>query len=396
MAAMARRREFGCAMGVILLAVACSDSDDGPVVYPKPEGDPIGTWETLPALAGTRYVSARVMAGSEYISWGSDASSAGDILNVETGEWRKMSLAGAPAARDESIALWTGNEMLIWGGCPEALPTAYADGGLYDPATDTWRAVSTVGAPSARRFEMTAWTGEEMLVWGGADYRCAGGGPANAVLTDGAAYNPSTDTWRPMATEGAPSARVLASHVWTGKELVVWGGTTATDLDTVEEIEGARHLGDGAAYSPKTDTWRLVSSEHAPVANWGVSSEWTGTEMLFWGDWSDDGGRATMAAYNPTTDFWREMNPAGPHLHYGSCTAWTGKYFVMCGDETDPEGGAAYDPVEDIWHPIPAVPNPYASGLGGFAYQGDVLAFGGWDHYSFYSDTIGYRLRMPD
>ena len=42
-------------------------------------------------------------------------------------------------------------------------------GGRYNPGTDTWTATSTTNAPAARAFHTAVWTGSEMIVWGGYD-----------------------------------------------------------------------------------------------------------------------------------------------------------------------------------------------------------------------------------
>ena len=41
------------------------------------------------------------------------------------------------------------------------------DGGRYDPAANTWTALPTSGAPAARDYHTAVWTGSEMIVWGG-------------------------------------------------------------------------------------------------------------------------------------------------------------------------------------------------------------------------------------
>ena len=74
----------------------------------------------------------------------------------------------------------------------------------------------TANAPSARSGHQAVWTGDEMLVFGG---RNAGGD-----LADGAAYRPATGTWRPLSVAGSPLARHDATEVWTGSELLVFGG----------------------------------------------------------------------------------------------------------------------------------------------------------------------------
>ena len=44
------------------------------------------------------------------------------------------------------------------------------------------------------------------------------------MKNDGARYDPSTDTWTAMTPEFPPSARRKAIGAWTGSELIVWGG----------------------------------------------------------------------------------------------------------------------------------------------------------------------------
>jgi hypothetical protein len=72
---------------------------------------------------------------------------------------------GAPSARGAHSAVWTGAEMIIWGG---ASAGELRSGSRWNPTNGTWRTVGDFNAPSARRFHVAAWTGAEMIVWGGA------------------------------------------------------------------------------------------------------------------------------------------------------------------------------------------------------------------------------------
>jgi len=57
--------------------------------------------------------------------------------------------------------------MIVWGGSGTGgYPN---DGGRYNPAGNSWTAVSITGAPSARSYHTVVWTGREMIVWGGYD-----------------------------------------------------------------------------------------------------------------------------------------------------------------------------------------------------------------------------------
>src|SRR5206468_1910792 len=82
--------------------------------------------------------------------------------------------------------------------------------------TDNWIATSTTGAPAARQFHTAVWTGSEMIVWGGVG--------SGGFFNTGGRYNPGTDSWTATSTTGAPAARDQHTAVWTGSEMIVWGG----------------------------------------------------------------------------------------------------------------------------------------------------------------------------
>ena len=92
-------------------------------------------------------------------------------------------------------------------------------GGRYNPSTDSWIATSTTNAPIGRYGHTAVWTGTEMIVWGGYS-------PAN-YLNTGGRYNPTTDSWTATSTTSAPSTRWGHTAVWTGSEMIVWGGETS-------------------------------------------------------------------------------------------------------------------------------------------------------------------------
>jgi hypothetical protein len=86
------------------------------------------------------------------------------------------------------------------------------------PCTDdTWAATTTANAPSRRKNNTAVWTGSEMIVWGG--YRS---GPFGT--NSGGRYNPGTDSWAATSTFNAPDRRLSHTAIWTGSEMVVWGG----------------------------------------------------------------------------------------------------------------------------------------------------------------------------
>ena len=80
--------------------------------------------------------------------------------------------------------------------------------------------MSQVGAPTARAGHTAVWTGTQMIVWGSSS--CDGG-----ACAAGGIYDPSTDSWRPVTTQGQPALRGDHGAVWTGSLMVIWGGVGA-------------------------------------------------------------------------------------------------------------------------------------------------------------------------
>jgi len=84
---------------------------------------------------------------------------------------------------------------------------------------DTW--IVTNAPPDERHYHTAVWTGTEMIVWGGL-VNTAGGG-----VNTGGRYNPSTDSWFATSTSDAPAARYSHTAVWTGTEMIIWGAPMA-------------------------------------------------------------------------------------------------------------------------------------------------------------------------
>jgi hypothetical protein len=187
--------------------------------------------------------------------------------------WFPTSTASAPDARTVLTAVWTGTEMIIWGGY-NGVGGIFNTGARYNPSTDSWTATSTVNAPTARHTHTAVWTGSEMIVWGGWDGGC------DAGFNTGGRYNPGTDTWTATSTTNAPEGRWDHTAVWTGSEMIVWGGDNCFDV-----------LNTGGRYSPSTDSWTAISTTNAPEARLVHTAVWTGNEMVIWGGVPQSGSK---------------------------------------------------------------------------------------------------------
>jgi len=247
-----------------------------------------------------------------------------------TNTWRRLADPPFGGGWVDALVAWTGDVMLVIGGDNPDGSLLVSGGSAYRPGTDSWTAIASppVGFVSDR--SPFVWTGSELLVW-----PWDGGGPSMPITPIG--YDPGTDTWRELP-EPPVLRRQQAASVWTGSEWIVWGGATATS-----------ELDDGAAYDPATNTWRPLAA--APLAPRRVGAVWTGSEMLVTagasgGERPSGNGELAFgdgAAYSPATDTWRPLTD-GP-AHPGFVPIWTGRELVLFA-----KGGAAvYDPATDRW-----------------------------------------------
>src|SRR5262249_46203653 len=142
-----------------------------------------------------------------------------------TDSWTATSTNNAPEGRFGHAAVWTGSEMIVWGGVGNFPYPILNGGGRYNPVRDDWTATSATNAPVGREFHTAVWTGTEMIVWGGRD-------PNSGDFNTGGRYNPAMDSWRATSTANAPEARSFHTAVWTGSEMIVWGGYAAGPSNT--------------------------------------------------------------------------------------------------------------------------------------------------------------------
>ncbi|MGA9595165.1 MAG: kelch repeat-containing protein [Acidimicrobiia bacterium] len=263
---------------------------------------------------------------------------------------------GPLSLRGGHSVVWTGEEMIVWGGDTGDGGPYLADGAAYNPETDTWRMIAQ--APlSPRGYHVAAWTGDEMLIVGG-----SGG-------SDGASYDPSSDTWAPIAQSPVPTRSTnegTTGSVWTGDKLFVW--SAADDL--------------AAVYDPHRDEWTEIGPTGID-ATYG-SLRWTGHEVYAFGDnkqaYPDE--RELLGAvwtgeewrHLPTTDLSTETQYEAADARF---TAWTGDRFLAWSGSGEQAKTVSYTPGDESWVETTPVPIPPCEGQGEPTQAGDqVIAFG--------------------
>src|SRR6266446_6096120 len=220
----------------------------------------------------------------------------GEVIGCTDDTWTATSITNAPSGRINHTAVWSGSEMIVWGGFSTSGYTT--TGGRYNPSTDTWAATSTTNAPSGRFSHTAVWSGNEMIVWGGYNL--------SSYFNTGGRYNPNTNSWTATTIANAPVARYNHTAVWRDSEMIIWGGTP----------DGSTALNTGGRYNPSTDSWTATSTNNAPVGRELHTAVWTGSEMVIWGgtnglSYFDTGGRyCAQAPVVPQSAFSRKTHGA--------------------------------------------------------------------------------------
>jgi N-acetylneuraminic acid mutarotase len=216
----------------------------------------------------------------------------------------------------------------------------------------SWRALppSPLGS---RANAVVAWTGSEVLVWGGYE------GDANAplALQSGAAYHPATNTWRKIADN--QWAHPGAIGVWGSDRLYVLAKNS------------------GAYYLPATNQWHDLPRIDAGTYAGFVGTAVSGTTLYgitYSGD-SLDRPVLRVFTYAPGFAAWQSGSPMPAALRItgtasGACPSGlhcgVARFFpnplsvVRMGSElVISDGGRevwSYDPAHDSWRALPSLP----------------------------------------
>lgn len=269
-----------------------------------PPTDPAAGFRSLDALRRRRSIRRRVAAGC--VACVVAVAGVGAVAMAFRGDpprertpaavgwssfdrgWTELPMNGMTG----SAWAWTGSELIVWGGSPNGSPEPSPSGARFDPATSTWQPIPD--APQGGMDAEAVWTGTEILFWGG--------WAAEGERLDGLAFDPASNLWRRIP-EAPLRAGATAVTVWTGTEMIVWGGGEQDAIRTHE----------GAAYDPASDSWRKLA--RAPIGLNLADGVWTGSEMVVFGSLLDRRNYASTktaigARYDPASDNWTELPPS--------------------------------------------------------------------------------------
>lgn len=265
-----------------------------------------------------------------------------NAFSIPVGVWKV--LANQPSFSDQRYGLasaFTGRHQLYWGGSNGSSSYGlgnFNNGFKYDVSSESWSSLSS-GGLSQRTGSQHTWTGSEFIIYSGIRN-------TNDSPTNGAAYNPITNTWRSLASPIYTDFQSGRKGVWTGKEFILTGGYWGSDTTQAQ------------AYNPTTNTWRALANMPGSTSLHDII--WTGDRVIVWSGGFNQ-GKANGYSYNPATNSWTTIalsplrGATGNHYNVeSSYLKWTGDRMLVVGGNRYNSGDfiGSYNPATDTWESI--------------------------------------------
>lgn len=222
--------------------------------------DPVDdSWSSIAAPPGaetTDFVGSAAWTGDELVAW-----RAGYAYDPDRGTWRDIADPPIADRHGAAVASVPGG-MIVWGGCDSRVPrceetgTSFLeDGVLYDAAADAWHLLPKAPLESAPGAVAVLAGSRVIVVVPGAD-RLAG--------RSSAALDLDTMLWTPLPGLPAEAPYDETALVWTGRQVLVWGGYVRGRVDVTNA---------GFALDPSTaGPWKPVaeggSARRSHAAAW--------------------------------------------------------------------------------------------------------------------------------
>ena len=251
---------------VTLAGIGYYDENPQQVSYGGRYDPETDTWRSLPPLSGVFDLMGIAMEDELFVVRtliSNPSAREIDFVAYEPGTDEYRPLSRGPLSPRFGLYVWSGTEILTFGGFSFDGNVPSPGGARYAPLSDSWTLLSGVGAPRTALYSLV-WTGSEMIAWSGGTF-------------GGARYDPALDEWKAMATTGAPPSYRF-SLAAEGK-MILWGGTEAEPP--------FRQLDEGGVYDPDSDAWTEIPTACGPGSRGGGTLTWVDDGLVFWGGYLD-------------------------------------------------------------------------------------------------------------
>ncbi|HEX7452681.1 MAG TPA: kelch repeat-containing protein, partial [Polyangiaceae bacterium] len=227
-----------------------------------------------------------------------------------------LTMAAPPlgfVGRTRAASVAMGRSVFIWGGLDNS-GNALDTGAIYSPVTDDWvNVVNGLGMLTPRSMATAVWTGSVVIVFGGID------GTGN-LLKDAAAYDPQSKLW--SALPSAATARSQPLGFWDGAYAIFWGGATTSGT----AIAGAGRF--------DLTSWAAASKTGDPGQLLFPAVGFDGSIVYFLGGIINGTRQDKVFSYTTNTDNWSTLSKS-LSARSSAFGVWDGSHFVVWGGRDD-------------------------------------------------------------
>jgi len=219
-------------------------------------------------------------------------------------------------ARSRAAVVALDKSVFFWGG-QDGNGVALDTGAIYNPVKDTWKYLpKDPGAPTARMMASAVYTGSVVIVFGGTD---AGGNP----FRDGSIYDPVGNQWTALPANNAGTRRSAPFAFWDGTRAVFYGGLNA--------------MGNALPSADRFDlsNWSISSASGDPGALLYPGVAFDGATLYLFGGMVNNNRQDKNYSYTPSSDTWVKLANSGLTPRSGAFAAWDGTRLVAWGGRDD-------------------------------------------------------------
>jgi hypothetical protein len=222
------------------------------------------TW-SKPEECARRYDFSQCQIGDEVYIYGGAESSAfgwikkdGAVYSFSKNAWRPLPMKERPAGRRGGVLCAAGDRVFVLGGSSvdlseerlvvqsDSLSLLDADGKPIVPPPKAEMGKDGADSEPARRGTSSRVVSSQQLKEVPRDPKDS----AALANTGLMAFDPVKQAWQTIPSLQMPDSRYQSLAIWTGKEMIVWGGCA--------DMGQGSYGKDGYAFNPKTGLWRKL------------------------------------------------------------------------------------------------------------------------------------------
>lgn len=254
--------------------------------------------------------------------------------DFSTYNWRELSPADQPSARQGHAMVWDGTRIIMFGGGNVYHHGLGNNAETWEYVGGNWNQLAPATSPSARRYHSMVWDGTQVILHGG---------HSTVDLQDTWTFDGTT--WTDVTPGGTkPSVRYRHLAVWDGTRMLIYGGVTVFQLVSKDTWEF-----ESGAWTQLTPTNYIPNVQHVgtPLSDdgrAGMTGVWDGTRILTFSGYSDGGagGEFTSSGYQEpgggtwqyATADWSQVGPAtnpDARFDHGFCITDDDQKLLMYG-----------------------------------------------------------------